>query len=110
MARIDLSMSHDEFMELTPHLFNRLMARHDAVKNREVSHFEFMLAQLTSWVANTGFRSVDKQVKPQDFMPSHWAKTRTTTVKRKRLTKKRQKEIAQGIRAMFPDLSKANAR
>ena len=93
---------------MTPRQLDALLIRHQFA----TASNEFLFAQITSWVANTGFRSVEKPTKATDFMPSEWAKTRTTTttVKRRRLTKKRQTEIAQGIRAMFPDLSKANGR
>jgi hypothetical protein len=92
---------------MTPRQLDALLTRNHAVIARD----EFMVAQLTSWVANTGFRSVEKPTKPTDFMPSEWAKARkiravVQQVRRRRLTKKRQIEIACGIRAMFPDLSK----
>ena len=89
---------------MTPRQLDALLTRHQLA----TASNEFLFAQITSWVANTGFRSVEKAVKPTDFMPSEWAKARQATpiVKRKRLTNKRQKEIDAGIRAMFPDLSK----
>jgi hypothetical protein len=73
---------------------------------------EFMFAQLTSWVANTGFKSAEKPTSAKEFMPSEWAKTTKALnvgTKRKRMTKKRLKEIDTGIRAMFPNLNAKKA-
>ena len=69
---------------------------------------EFLFAQMTSWLANTGFRSTEKPTKATDFMPSEWAKTAKSTAapRPKRMTKKRRAAIANGIRAMFPNLHK----
>jgi hypothetical protein len=102
LARYDLRLSDDEFWDMTPRQLDALLNRHQlATASRE-----FLFAQVTSWVANTGFRSVAKPTKATDFMPSEWAKTGKPKPKPKRLTKKRQLEIAAGIRAMFPDLTK----
>jgi len=65
-----------------------------------------MHAQLTSWIANTGFKSCEKPTKPQDFMPSEWHKTNDTKPKRPHMTKKRLEAVANGIRMMFPNLNK----
>lgn len=62
-----------------------------------------MLAQLTSWVANTGFRSTEKPTTWTDFSPSQWAKkakpTASTPAKRLRMTKKRRLAIFDGLRS-----------
>lgn len=71
MARYDLHLSDDDFYALTPRQFDALLKR----KKVETVASEFLLAQLTSWVANTGFRSTEKPTKPSDFMPSEWQKT-----------------------------------
>jgi hypothetical protein len=101
VARYDLHLSDDDFYALTPRQFDALLKR----KKVETVASEFLLAQLTSWVANSGFRSTVKPTKPQDFMPSEWQKT-PTNPKRPRMTKKRREAIADGIRLCFPNLNK----
>jgi hypothetical protein len=104
VARYDLHLTADEFYDLTPRQFDALLRRHQ----RKEEHDEFMFAQLTSWVANTGFKSASKVTQPKDFMPSQWAKTlsRPTPSKPKRMTRKRRFAIADGIRSMFPPTPK----
>ncbi len=61
-----------------------------------------MLAQLTSWIANTGFRTAEKPTTAMDFMPSQWAKkakAKTSAPKRIRMTKKRRHGIFLHLRA-----------
>jgi hypothetical protein len=71
----------------------------------ETLNNEFMLAQLTSWVANTGFRSAAKPTTWKDFAPSEWSKAAVATTRR-RMTKKRRAEVANAIRMMFPNLTR----
>ena len=72
-------------------------------RNAETVAHEFMTAQLTSWVVNTGFRTTDKPTMARDFMPSEWAKRSIHSGKRKRMTKKRRAQLADNIRSMFPN-------
>jgi hypothetical protein len=61
-----------------------------------------MMAQLTSWVANTGFRTSEKRTTWKDFSPSQWslnAKAASTKPKRIRMTKSRRQGIFDGLRA-----------
>ena len=104
MARYDLRLSDDDFYALTPRQFDALLKR----KKVETVAQEFLAAQLTSWVANTGFRTTEKPTKPQDFMPSEWGRTRASihSGKPRRMTKKRRADIANSIRSMFPNLQK----
>jgi hypothetical protein len=105
VARYDLRLSDEDFYALTPRQFDALLKR----KRVETVNQEFLAAQLTSWVANTGFRAADKPTKAQDFMPSEWARTTRSSThsdKRTRMTKKRRAEIADSIRSMFPNLRK----
>jgi hypothetical protein len=63
---------------------------------------EFMLAQLTSWVANTGFRTSEKPTSALDFMPSQWAKkakAQAAATKRVRMTQKKRHAIFLKLRA-----------
>ena len=108
MARYDLHLTDDDFWRMTPRQLDALLARHHAA----TASNEFLFAQLTSWVANTGFKSCEKATNARDFMPSEWAKRTTPAPVKttKRLTKTRQKQIAADIRAMFPDLSKTHGR
>src|SRR6202042_2926983 len=69
-ARYDLHLSSEEFYALTPRQFDALIKRH----RHTVESNELLLGQLTSWVANTGFRSTEKPTHPHDFMPSQWGK------------------------------------
>jgi hypothetical protein len=99
----DLHLTSDDFYALTPRQFDALCKR----KRIELAQYEFMSAQITSWIANTGFKSVEKPTTARDFMPSEWAKKKTsasTSTPPKRMTKKRRKAVAAGIRAMFPNL------
>ena len=103
MALYDLRLSDDAFFALTPRQFDALLKR----KKVETVAQEFLFAQLTSWIANTGFKSAAKQTAAKEFMPSEWAKTAKatgTSGKPKRMTKKRRAAIAAGIRSMFPNL------
>ena len=100
-ARYDLSLTSDEFYELTPRQFDALLKRH----HHRVESNELLFAQLTSWVANTGFRSTEKPTQPKDFMPSQWAKanpSKTAANKPNRMTKIRRDKVASCLRAMFP--------
>jgi hypothetical protein len=63
-----------------------------------------MLAQLTSWVANTGFRTAEKPTTVQDFMPTQWAnKARTGANKAKsnapavRMNRKRRQHLMDAL-------------
>ena len=93
---------------MTPRQFDALLKRHHATKREDAALFELMIAQLTSVVMNTGFRSPKEPVSTREFMPTERAKQaqQSPSPKGKRLTKKRQKELARGIRAMFPNLAK----
>jgi len=83
-AKYDLGLTSEEFFALTPRQFDALQKRH---KSKAESN-ELLFGQLTSWVANTGFRSTEKPTKPADFMPSKWANKAEqkplATVRRKR--------------------------
>jgi hypothetical protein len=101
VARYDLGLSDDDFYALTPRQLDALLKR----KKVETSANEFMFAQLTSWVANTGFRTAEKPTAARDFMPSEWGKTPAkAALKRVRMTKKRRAAVANQIRSMFPNL------
>lgn len=78
---------------MTPRQFSRLSARHKY--DRE--HQEFMFGQLTSWVANTGFRSTKEPTKPSDFMPCMYSR-KVKTVRKKRRSRQ---AIAGDIRAVM---------
>jgi hypothetical protein len=67
-----------------------------------------MMAQLTSWVANTGFRTAEKPTSALDFMSSQWAKkarAQAAAPKRIRMTKKRRQNIFEGLRATLAQVS-----
>jgi hypothetical protein len=67
-ARYDLHLSDEQFFILTPRKLDSLLKRH----KRKAQSNELLFAQLTSWVANTGFRSTAEPTKTEDFMPSRW--------------------------------------
>jgi len=60
-----------------------------------------MLGQLTSWVANTGFRSTEKPTSPLDFMPSQRTKQEQAAKPKAavRMTKKRRRMLADQLNA-----------
>ncbi|MCU1251532.1 MAG: hypothetical protein JWQ49_4561 [Edaphobacter sp.] len=67
-----------------------------------------MLAQLTSWVANTGFRTAEKPTTWKDFSPTQWsknAKTASSKFKRIRMTKKRRQSIFENLRATLAQVA-----
>jgi hypothetical protein len=70
IACYDLGLSADQFYAISPRQLDALLKRH---RYRSESN-EFMFAQLTSWVANSGFRSTEKPTTAHDFMPSVWRK------------------------------------
>jgi hypothetical protein len=107
VALYDLRLSDDAFYSLTPRQFDALLKR----KKVETVANEFLFAQLTSWVSNTGFRTATKPTSPRDFMPSEWTKTTGTQAAgtSKRMTRKRRAAIDAGIRSMFPNLSPKKA-
>ncbi|HTF67030.1 MAG TPA: hypothetical protein VK638_30540 [Edaphobacter sp.] len=79
-ARYDLHLSDDDFYALTPRQFDALLKRY----KRATESNELLFAQLTSWIANTGFRSTEKPTTTEDFMPSRWSRMKPTKKKRKR--------------------------
>ena len=106
IARYDLGLSSDEFFSITPRQFDALLKRH----RYKVESTEFMFAQLTSWIANTGFRSTEKPTSAFDFMPSQWrkkAKQKAQDPKKPvRMTKKKRQQIAQSLNAVLMHLAR----
>lgn len=103
VACYDLRLSADEFYDLTPRQLDALLKR----KKVETVANEYLFAQLTALVANTGFRSGKEPSKPSDFMPTEFHKTAPRpVVKRKRMTKRERAAVDVGLRAMFPNLKK----
>lgn len=69
---------------------------------------EFLFGQLTSWIANTGFRTAEKPTSALDFMPSQWAKkarAKAAAPKRIRMTKKKRQAIFDGLRATLAQMA-----
>ena len=103
-ARYHLRLSDRGFFALTPKQFADLKRQH----RNHVESTELLFAQLTSWVANTGFRTTDKPVSTVDFMPSQWHRsapanaTHLPATKPIRMTAKRRAEVANGLRGLFP--------
>lgn len=98
IARVDLRLSADEFYAITPKQLVAMLKRHRS----RVESTEFLFGQLTSWIANTGFRTAEKPTSALDFMPSQWAKkakAKAAAPKRIRMTKKRRQAIFEGLRA-----------
>lgn len=52
-----------------------------------------MFGQLTSWVANTGFKSTKEPTKPRDFMPSMYGRE-DKSAKPVKVKRRRRKAIA----------------
>lgn len=98
-----LRLSYEEFLDISPRHFSALMKAYKAGLESQ----EFMLAQLTSWVANTGFRSTEKPTKPTDFMPSQWSKTaKQKASKPIRMTAKKRLDMAEYIMATLGKIAK----
>jgi hypothetical protein len=63
-------MTEEQFWSRTHRQLNALLKRQ---KVETVSR-EFLFAQVTAALYNTGFKSPEKQVNAVDFMPSQWGK------------------------------------
>jgi hypothetical protein len=102
-ARYDLHLSSEEFYALTPRQFDALIKRH----RHTVESNELLLGQLTSWVANTGFRSTEKPTHPEDFMPSQWGKASASVASSSgEMTAERRAAVADGLRSFFRPFQK----
>lgn len=73
-ARIELGLSKREFLALNWAQWQALRKRRDAQREAGDAMLEFMLAQLTAMVANTGFKGWPDPRKPEEFMPSRHRK------------------------------------
>ena len=91
-ARQDLRLSAEEFYALTPRQFHAMADRHQ--QGRE--HQELLFAQLTSWVAYTGFKSTKERIPERQFMPSQWG---SAAPKRRKKRRRSRAAIADEIRA-----------
>lgn len=88
---------------MTPRQFDYLLKRFRNRRDAATEHTEYMFAQLTSWVANTGFRSTEKPTQVKDFMPSQWGKTtKPSPPKTLRMTKKRRTAVVRTLSMVFP--------
>jgi hypothetical protein len=74
-AHVELGLSRKQLFRITPRILSALLTRQREYVARAKEHTEVMLAQLTAWTINTGFRSTEKAVETKDFMPSEWAKS-----------------------------------
>jgi hypothetical protein len=64
MARIDLGLSDDEWLDMTPRQFAALRIRQMQKMQRE----ELLVGILASSTVNSGFCRPDKPVSPESFM------------------------------------------
>lgn len=64
MARIDLGLSDDEWLDMTPRQFAALRIRHMQKMQRE----ELLVGILASSTVNSGFCPQDKPVRAESFM------------------------------------------
>jgi hypothetical protein len=94
-------MSLDEFMDCTPRYFDALVQRHRETEERAERKQEFMFAQLTAMVANSGFLRWDKAPTPPDFMPSEWDKQQKQPRKRRRSRKVIAAEMEATLNKVF---------
>ena len=61
---------------MTPRQFDALARVHRDMRRHEIEHQEFLFAQLTAMVANTGFRGWKEVRTAEEFMPSRWKRPR----------------------------------
>lgn len=103
-ALFDLHLTNEEFYSLTPLQYDALVKRH----RRKVESDEFLFAQVTSWIANTGFRTTEKPTQAKEFMPSQWGKsaslatTPKPAAKPTRMTRKRRADVVDALTMLFP--------
>jgi hypothetical protein len=102
-AKYSLRLTGGEFFALTPRQFRHLSQRH----RLEREHAEFMFAQITSWIANTGFRSPKNAVMPRDFMPSMFGQHNEK--KPVKLKRRKRQVIATEIRDVMANWLKGNS-
>jgi hypothetical protein len=94
-------MTLDEFLDMQPHYFARLIEREDQLHKRTHGRtqdtVELMVAQLIAMVANTAQRKVFREMcKPEQFMPSEWAKA--AAVQPRRRSRKRRDRLVEDMR------------
>jgi hypothetical protein len=75
---------------MTPRQFHALAERHRWGQERN----ELLFAQLAAAVHNTGFRTTEKPLEIQEFMPSRWG-----LLARKRRKRMSRKAVADGVRS-----------
>jgi hypothetical protein len=94
-------LTEEVFLSFTPAKLTRLDKRRRLLLKEKRETTEFLFGQLTSWVANTGFRSTKEPTKITDFMPSQWGKKTTPQPKKTKRWTKQQRH------RMFLDLRQA---
>lgn len=108
MAIYDLKLTTDMFYDLTPRQLDALVKR----RRVEIESRELLFGQLTSWIANTGFRTVEKPTTAIDFMPSHWAKEakkkspESTFNPAVRMTKKKRQALSSHFNSFLFNLAR----
>lgn len=94
---MELGLSSDEFYAITPRQLDALARAHQRRLRREVEHREFMFAQVTAMVANTGFRGWEKPRQPLEFMPSR-------VLEAKRAPRINRQAVARDLRGVMAQL------
>ena len=89
-ARYEIGLKSDEFYAMTPRQFHALADQYRWNQERS----ELLFAQLAAVTHNTGFRTTEKPLEVQDFMPSRWG-----AAAKKRSRRMSRKKIADGVRA-----------
>jgi hypothetical protein len=95
-------LTDEEFLDISPRQFSALIKQYKS----SLEGPEFMLAQLTAAIYNTGFKSPEKQVNPVDYMPSQWAK-KAKVVKAGvavRMTKKKRQQLSGNLNAILMEM------
>jgi hypothetical protein len=92
-------MPKEELMACQPRYFDALVGRRNEAIEQAQRAQEFMFAQLTAMVANSGFLRWENAPKAQDFMPSEWSKRKQEQEKPKRM--RPRKIIAAECRSVF---------
>lgn len=78
---------------MTPRYLNLLFERSDIKRKSDQWIHEVMGGQLIAMVGNTGFKGWEEPRKPEEYMPSEWAKKKGDGATRRRSRAKIADEI-----------------
>lgn len=70
-ARVNVGLSKDEFLDLTPRYFDALVNEHRRCIERSERGRDYMLAQIVAGQYNLGHLRFEEWRQPREFMPAY---------------------------------------